>query len=825
MLVPFFKAVAITVLTMLVGLGCDIALGEDIASDEALRAKVSPLIESACIHCHDSSTETSLDLTELEFAVDDPQRFEKWEQVYDRVNSGEMPPESEERPAPRELKSAMEALQTALHAESLRKQQLSGRVNARRLTKLELGYTLRDLLLIEEDVTSGVPEEAESGSFDTVGDSQRLSAVHMESYLDAADKALELAIRLGKSPTQTTKANYSWLKEWHDKELSLGGSITRELEDSDGIVLFRDIDYLTQFQFQSFNPYGGTKSSGIHRLTAVVSAYQSKKPLTAKIIIKDPSGAARLATAVDVLPGEPQTMVVETALKPGEVPYLTYVDVTSDGIFAAGGAQNYRGPGLAIYAQTVEGPLFESWPPPSTQKLLPGLKLGSKSMMLDAIRGVFGGGGGASFSVEPTQEHSAHVSEIVHAFAPHAFRRPVSDEELAPFIELAKSAIEQQRPILDVARIPLRSMLASPQFLMFDGRVGELDDYALASRLSYFLWKSMPDEELFQLAESGELSRRDKLAEQVERMLADQKSSRFVDDFLGQWLLLHKVNVTTPDDGLYPEFDELLSHSIPRETQLFFTELIRENLSVSNLIDSDFTMLNRRLAEHYGIDGIQGQEFRRVDLPPDSPRGGVLTHAAILKTTANGTNTSPVMRGNFVLTNFLGTPPSPPPPDVGSIEPDTRGQTTIREILAAHREIDSCNQCHREIDPPGFALESFDPVGGFRTHYRISGGEHSFGGFVTKLPPKQGLPVDSSGVTSDGSEFQSIVGFKAHLMSRRDQVARNLIENLVVYSTGAEIQFADREVIESILDQTRAQDFPVRVILHAVVQSRLFLHQ
>jgi hypothetical protein len=233
-------------------------------------------------------------------------------------------------------------------------------------------------------------------------------------------------------------------------------------------------------------------------------------------------------------------------------------------------------------------------------------------------------------------------------------------------------------------------------------------------------------------------------------------------------------------------------------------------------------MLNRRLAEHYRIEGVTGQGFRRVELPADSARGGILTQAAILKTTANGTNTSPVMRGNFVLTNFLGTPPAPPPPDVGSIEPDTRGKTTIREVLEAHREIESCNQCHRLIDPPGFALESFNPIGGYRTNYRISRGEATSAGFTSKLPPKTGLPVDSSGVTVSGQSFADVREFKRILLQQREQVARNVVSQFVVFSTGGKIQFADREVIDSILDETRAAGFRMRDLVHAVVQSRLF---
>ena len=365
-------------------------------------------------------------------------------------------------------------------------------------------------------------------------------------------------------------------------------------------------------------------------------------------------------------------------------------------------------------------------------------------------------------------------------------------------------------------------MLTSPQFLLFEEVPGKLDDYAIANRLSYFLWSSLPDDELFALADEGELNRSGVLSSQVDRLLDDEKSTRFIKDFLGQWLRLNKVNVTTPDEGLYPEFDELLANAIPQETEYFFAELVSKNLSLDNLIDSDFTFLNERLARHYEIKDVRGTEFRKVALTKDSPRGGVLTQAAVLKTTANGTTTSPVTRGNFVLTNFLGLPPSPPPPGIGSVEPDTRGKTTIREILAAHRDVESCNACHKEIDPPGFALESFDPIGGFRKYYRVSGGTSSFFGFINKNKPRRGKKVDASGVTSDGLEFDGISEFKKYLMNHRDQVARNFVSQLVVYSTGAEIQFADREVIEKIVAEHRESGFLVRDLIHAVVQSELF---
>ncbi|MEC8554190.1 MAG: DUF1592 domain-containing protein [Planctomycetota bacterium] len=779
---------------------------------------LSTLIEQHCASCHDSDTETALDLGSLDYKLERVATFAAWEKVFDRVSRGEMPPESEEQPDENERSVFLNLLHDALLKSSQMRQAKYGRAGPRRLTKLELGYTLQDLLQISGNVTSGVPEESESGSFDTVGATQRISALHMESFLGAADEALALAIQLGGNPYSSHKTTYGWLKEWHEKPLNDGGSITREHPEDEGIVLFRDIDYLTMFHF-NYNPYGGVPTEGVYRLQAEVAPFQSQKSLTVKCIVKDPSGGARLLKAMDLKPGKKQSLEIETYLKSGEIPYLTYVDPSKDAIFSKGGARYYKGPGLAIHSQTVEGPLNKTWPPASTTNLLRGIELKRQGGLLRLF------GGSKPFQTKLTQSTEEHIDEIVSQFARLAFRRSPSRDEIQPFLELAKPAIADKRPFLEVMQIPLRSMLGAPSFLLFDSEPGKLDDSALASRLSYFLWRSMPDAELFELADAGKLSDPKTLIAQVERMLDDDKSDRFVKDFVGQWLRLYKVNVTTPDEGLYPEFDELLSSSIPQETELFFSELVHENLSLCNLVDSDFTMLNRRLAEHYDIEGVEGQEFRRVELPGGSPRGGVLTHAAILKTTANGTNTSPVARGNFVLANLLGTPPPPPPPNIGSIEPDTRGRTTIREILAAHREMESCNQCHREIDPPGFALESFNPIGGFRTNYRISGGESSFFGFVSKLPPRKGPRVDSTGVTADGQHFADIQGYKKLLLRKKDQLARNFISQLIVFSTGAEIQFADRQEIERILTQHQRSDYSVRDIVLSVVQSKLFLNQ
>ena len=423
------------------------------------------------------------------------------------------------------------------------------------------------------------------------------------------------------------------------------------------------------------------------------------------------------------------------------------------------------------------------------------------------------------------KEPIEHIREIVTVIAPRAYRRKVTDAEIERLVSLAKPHLEKHRPFVATARIPLTAMLVSPDLLFLKGDPGPLSDIDLASRLSYFLWRSMPDEKLTKLADSKTLSDPKTLANEVDRLLADSKSNRFINEFLDQWLDLHHIDSTTPDAFLYPEYDDVLRRAMLAETREFFKHLIDENLSVANLIDSDFTFLNRRLAEHYGIDGVKGEKVRKVQLAADSPRGGILTHASIAKITANGTVTTPVKRGNFVLTNLLGLPPNPPPPNIGSIEPDTRGATTIRETLKKHQAIETCAQCHRHIDPPGFAMESFDPVGNFRNRYRNSIGvdrEVNPGLRLARKEYKLGRKVDSSGVTPDGDEFKNIRDFKKQLLKSKEQLARNVVSKLIEFSTGGEVEFADREVIESILRETKSENYPLRTLIHKVVASRIF---
>ena len=332
----------------------------------------------------------------------------------------------------------------------------------------------------------------------------------------------------------------------------------------------------------------------------------------------------------------------------------------------------------------------------------------------------------------------------------------------------------------------------------------------------------MPDEELMQLAEKGELSRPDVLHDQVERLLRDEKAKSFTENFAGQWLRLREIDATQPDRQLYPEYDKLLRASLLKEVYLFFDEVLQSDLSLSNFVDSDFSFLNGRLAEHYGIPDVSGLGFRKVDLPDDAHRGGVMTMAAVLKVTANGTTTSPIVRGAWVLDALLGTPPPRPPSGVEAVEPDIRGATTIRDQLAKHRQVKSCATCHVLIDPPGFALENYDVVGGWRDHYRSIGEGTRVSINGRRMRYRHGPQVDASDVLPDGRRFEDVDQYKQLLLEDVDQVSAALATKLLTYATGVAPTAADRREIESIVDAVKRKRYGFRSLVHEVIQSELF---
>jgi hypothetical protein len=503
-------------------------------------------------------------------------------------------------------------------------------------------------------------------------------------------------------------------------------------------------------------------------------------------------------------------------------------------------AMGFAGPGIACDYLDIEGPLHDVWPPKSHQHLFgdlplvefkpadnpmvraPKRKLVRQEMFMGKNRPDPAAGLWTVKSEQPLDD----ADRLLAKFLPRAFRRPVDVETRKQYVARVAERLKAGDCFETAMRWAYRAALCSPDFLYHIEPAGKLDDHALACRLSYFFWRSLPDERLTKLPDSGKLREADTLRSEVERLLKNAKSQRFVEDFLGQWLKLRQIAANDPDRKLYPEFSAYLQDSMVAETRAYFRELLDKDLDAGHLVKSDFAMLNEKLAVHYGIPGVTGTQIRRVSLPAGSPRGCFLTQAAILKITANGTTTSPVPRGAFVMDRLLGIPPEPPPPNVPAIEPDVRGAKTIREQLDKHRSLAACASCHKKIDPPGFALESFDVIGGARTRYRsIGAGDPAPRGSIDPfigISFKLGPAVDASGVLPDGREFGGIEEFQNLMLADRSRLLSNLARQFAVYGTGRSVSFGDREQIAAIVAGTQKKGGGIRTLIHELVESRLF---
>ncbi|MSU66384.1 MAG: DUF1592 domain-containing protein [Opitutus sp.] len=432
----------------------------------------------------------------------------------------------------------------------------------------------------------------------------------------------------------------------------------------------------------------------------------------------------------------------------------------------------------------------------------------------------------------PSANPEVDAERLLRGFLTKTYRRPVKDADVQDYLGLFKERYARGIGFAAAMLTTYTGILSSPEFVFLDdGASGPLNDFALATRLALFLGNASPDDRLRVLAAKGELHRPDVLRAETARLLADPNAQRFVRAFLDYWLDLRKIFDTTPDMVLYGDYfneDSLVENGV-EESRAFFTELLQKNLPARNIVDSDFTFLTERLATHYGIKGVQGVALRKVALPANSVRGGFMTQASVLKLTANGTTTSPVLRGKWIMERIVGYEIPPPPAAVPGVEPDVRGATTIRAQLDKHRADESCAMCHRNIDPPGFALESFDVLGAWRDRYRaIAKGQDPEIGFGKNGWPKTytfALSVDPSGEMVDGRAFADVRDFKKILLQNEEQIARNLARQFMVYATGAPIRFSDRAKIEAIVKRTRSSDYGVQSILNEIVQSDLFLNK
>jgi hypothetical protein len=763
-------------------------------------AAVQSFVQRNCLDCHQGSdAEAGLDLETLSADLSDPATVQRWVQLFDRVREGEMPPKEAAELDAAELQDFVETSGSWIRDWQLAEQQELGRVRSRRLTNLQLERTLHDLLAIDVPLARLMPDEPRTDGFTGIADGQSMSHFQLETHLQVVDAALDAAFdRVTDSPQLISK-------DFTARQIARRNprQRNRDPEMIDGLAVVWSSRLIFYGRISSTT----VPESGWYRVTFTASAVNKPPAHGVWCTVRSgecTSGAPLLSwigsfEATD----EPKELTYDAWIPKGHRLEIRPGDTTlkmgrfNGGQVGAGEGTPQNLPGVALHKMNM-------------QRIYPGGDL-------DAVRHRLFGDLNVDIDRKSKQiklvadDPARETAEQLRVFARRAFRRPVSEQTLQPYLQMLQQQIAEGTDPIAALRGAYRSVLCSPRFLYFAEAPGPLDPYAVASRLSYLLTGSMPDAELTQLAEAGELRSERVLHQQVDRLLGSPRGQDFVADFAAQWLDLVDIDFTEPDRRMYPQFDIVVQNAMLEETHRFLQSLIDTDAGAVQLIDADHTFLNSRLSRYYGIDGADSDQMQKVSLPRDSHRGGILTQGAILKVTANGTNTSPVLRGIWVSERILGQPIPPPPENVPAIEPDVRGAKTIREMLEKHRADDACASCHRKIDPPGYALENFDPAGRWRDHY-VQGGR-----------PRKRVPIDPSFKLPDGQHFEDVDEFRNLIAADPKPIARNFAQHVMVYGTGAPISFADRDGIERSVASTETQDYGLRSLIKAVVASPLFL--
>lgn len=807
------------------------------ASLHAFEPKVRPLIDAHCIECHGE------DVQKGKLRLDGEVSMKTWIKVHDRIAAGEMPPKKSEQPPQALRDESLKILCESLHAASLEQQRTQGRVPIRRLNGTEYENTVRELVGTRVKLKDLLPTDNSAGGFDNVSAVLYLSSTHLLLYQEAAEKAVSSVIPV--HPHLPVKERRTG-REISQKGSNFQQTLTRScMLKGDALVVYSK---LPRYGLVCTPGVQGAGRYKVRMSASAVGAANVPVPVSYCTIDRGREPPV-VRDVVDFPPGAPRLIETEIDLDAGEA-FVLQLQLNWDIRATKKPIEEHRGPGFLIEWLEIEGPI-DPFPSQAYRTLFGNAELMPKSAAKAKAEGrkpqdwskrtnIYQWLNDSLEPVSATPKEDA--DKLLRAFIPRAFRRPVDEDTLKHYIGKVHAKLDAGESFVNAMTYGYKSVLTSPQFLFFSEAPGELDRLALANRLAYFLTSLPPDAELL----AADFTKPDVLRQQTERLLKSPRARGFTENFTGQWLELRKIDATIPDPNLYGDFDGTLLWSMPEETRRFFDDVLQNDRSVLEFVDSAWTLVNRRLAEHYGIaeafDAAQPQhsntpslpstvpqsEFRRVNLPVGSHRGGVMTQGSVLKVTADGTTTSPVLRGKWVLEHIIGKATPPPPPDVPAIEPDIRGATTIRQQLDKHRNIAACNSCHQHIDPPGFALESFDPIGGYRDFYRASARTQAG---IVQLPGYtgrafyRGPDVEKGGVTHDGKTFTTVEDYKRLLLADPDQIARNLAEKLLTYATGAEPQFADREVIEQIVAQVKTKNYGFRTLVHETVQSRPFKHK
>ncbi|MBA4019053.1 MAG: hypothetical protein C0483_17940 [Pirellula sp.] len=757
--------------------------------------ELTTFFRSHCYDCHGADVqEGKLRLDTLSGALQTSEAQETWSKILTRLAAGEMPPEDQPRPERAPLQNALSAIRAPLVAAV--RSSVAGRPGRgpRRLNRAEYQNSVNALLGTDLDLAGYLPEDGIADGFDKVGRALNISSVQVERYLEASEEALDAVLyEQPKIPSTTRRYNI-----WDDC------GIARRTFTYNGVFAESKDAVLAWYTSDKFYYVETFKAPVRGKYRIRISAYgtllgkgaeRSAAPVQLALHGGDFKSSNRVSHRVGFFSTDwEQPRVIEAVdlLEAGHSFKLTIAGRQTTNTKVA----EYAGPALAVQWMEIEGPLDE------------GVAERRRQLVFD--------------HVDPDRGTPADAERLLQRFAERAFRRPIDAPDVEPYAAVMRAQFAAGASFREGLKVGMQAVLCAPEFLFVNPEAA--DDYAVASRLSYFLWSAPPDAELLQAAASGKLRRADERRRHVDRMLADGRAQFFAHHFLDHWLDLKKIDFTTPDKDIYPEYDEPLRDAMVRETRMFFADLLQNDGSVRNIIDSDYAMLNARLARHYDISGVVGDDIRKVPLPADSLRGGLLTQASVLKVTADGTATSPVLRGVWLLDRILGRPVPPPPPGVPGVEPDVRGATTIREQLAKHRQSESCATCHKRIDPPGFALECFDAIGGFRDRYRVVDPERP-GAEVDGVRKKYALgrKVETGDQMPDGRKFADVREFQRLLAADPRPVVENVAMKLLTYALGRELDIADREDVRQIVDGLKSRDFGLRSMIKELAASDAFI--
>ncbi|MGY8769969.1 MAG: DUF1592 domain-containing protein [Pirellulales bacterium] len=792
----------------------------------------SVFLQKHCIRCHGSQKQKAdRRFDTLPTQIKKLDDLESFQEIVDQLNLESMPPEDEPQPTAEERGKMVAHLTQQLKTAQAELHTSGGHSVLRRLNSWEYRQTLGELLGLNVDVWNPAeefPAEEIVNGFDNNGASLVTSGMLMDHYFVSAEEAIRRATQFGDRPASKKYTQQSPFyfkgKESNDLPKLFQVDRFRFVPETPYTDLYGRHYRGGHIGFLPLYKQGGVAQSGTYTIRVRAAAvsrehdygkalgdFRNGDPLVMELASVDRKGSVTSTgnvskmtslARIELTNEEPQWFEWNVYMEAGYEPEVRF----RNGPLAAkrmvrvlttlaadkpefkrfvgmkGGTEKghgvlkaYLGPRLRIWEIEVEGPHVDAWP-------------------TTGHRALYG-------NLMPDLLNAATISQRLEVFAEKAFRRPPVDGELSPIQQLVASKLNEGVEPLHALQLGCQAILCSPGFIYLNLGEGELNDIALASRLSYFLWSSPPDLELLNLAAAGKL--KSDLSAQVTRMLDDSRSDRFVKHFVRRWLDLDNIGTMPPSEGFLVYYRDNLGTAMRAESETFFRHVLDNNLSSREFLDADYSFLNRELALHYGIEGVQGNELQRVSLN-NSRRGGLLGHGAFLTASANGVDTSPVVRGIYVLEKILGYTPPPPPADVPAIEPDIRGAVSIRDQLVKHRESATCAECHRKIDPLGFALENFDAIGSWRDSYEDK------------------IPIDSAGKLPGGDSFQSVSEFQKLLVDRQDQFTRCLAEKLMTDSLGRELEIGDRPSIDNILDELKSKGNGLQDLIQLIVASKSF---